>query len=151
MQKLLFFCSLALAQTTTIVPVRDILCGSPTDQYFSGGVAWTMPQGAQPAFLRYGTSFGYNIPVPNGWYNVSLTLVEPNATVARQRQFTVTVNGQTTDSIDVFSLAGADNVAYTYSLQALAGAGYVKLQFQGVVGNAIVSEIIVTPMIVFPK
>ena len=103
------------------------------------------------AFLRYGSSFAYNIPVPPGWYNVDLILVEPNALTPRQRLFTVSVNGQMTDPIDVFASAPGDNVPYTVHLQALAGVGYVKLQFQGLAGNAIVSEIVVTPVIVFPK
>ena len=125
-----------------------ILCGSTTDQYFTGGVAWQMPATLAPALqaLRYGPSFSYNIPLANGLYNVAVVIVEPNATAPLQRRFTITANGQQTAPVDVFALTGAINVPTTVNLQALVGAGFLRIQFAATIGNAIVSEIIATPI-----
>jgi hypothetical protein len=140
-----FLCLVALRAFAQPITIQ---AGSPTDQYFTGGVgAWAVPLPAPLAFLRYGTSFSYAIPLANGMYNIAVTVVEPNKTAAGQRLFTVIANGQASAPLDVFALAGADNVAYTLPLQALVGAGMLRLQFTASLGNAIVSEIAVTPVV----
>jgi hypothetical protein len=140
---LLFLALPAIAQSVTIA------AGSPTDQYFTGGVgAWPMPLPAPLAFLRYGTSFAYNIPLTNGLYNVSVMLAEPNKTAAGQRIFTVTANGQQTAPIDLYSMGFTPPGTNAYSLPifTLVGAGLLHLQFAASAGNAVVSAIIITPM-----
>jgi hypothetical protein len=127
-------------------PVMVIACGSPTDQYFSGGIGWTMPLPAPSSFLRYATSFAYNIPVPNGIYLINITMVEPNKTGAGQRVFTVAANGQTSAPIDLYAITGAINIPYVFPMEALVGAGFLRLQFQATAGNAVVSAISITPI-----
>jgi Malectin domain len=135
-----------------------IQCGSPTDKYFVGGVPdpsnpaskpWPMPLPAPLAFLRYsqpGSPISYNIPVTNGAYAVNVTLAEPNKTGPGQRIFTITVNGQTTDPIDIYAATGGQNIPFVVPLLPVVSAGYVRLQFTAIAGNAVVSEISVTPL-----
>jgi hypothetical protein len=138
----LLFAAAAFAQPVTI------LCGSPSDQYFSAGsVAWTMPA-TNPApiqFLRYSPTFSYNIPLANGLYNISIVMAEPNVTAAGQRVFTVAAQGQVSAPVDLFVLTRGDNIAYTLPMLALVGAGSLHLQFAATAGNAVVSEIVVSP------
>jgi hypothetical protein len=105
-----------------------------------------MPLAAPLAFLRYGSSFSYNIPLANGMYSVWMTLTEPNKTAAGQRVFTITANGQTSAPLDVFTLAGGVNKPYVFPMLAFVGAGVLHLQFAATAGNAIVSEIFVSPL-----
>ncbi len=137
------FCLTGWAQPQ---PTITIAAGSPTDQYFVGGVgAWAMPLPAPLSFLRYGTSFKYDIPLPRGMYSIDVTVVEPNKTGPNQRLLTITANGQTTSKIDVFAATGGINVPLNVPMMALVGAGWLHLQFTAVLGNAIVSEIVVRP------
>jgi hypothetical protein len=139
MKALLFFVTcLAYAQPITIA------AGSPADQFFSGGTGgWAMPTPAYP-FLRYGTSFSYNVPLSNGFYNIAFVLIEPNKTAPSQRVFSITANGQTGSPIDLFGLVHADNQPFAYSMQAFVGAGWLRLQFVATAGNAVVSQIVIT-------
>ncbi len=149
------FCLTGWAQPQ---PPITIAAGSPTDQYFAGGSVWApCTPGQNPStcwevslppplsFLRYGTSFKYDIPLPRGLYSIDVTVVEPNKTGPNQRLFTITANGQTTSNIDVFSATGGINVPLNVPMMALVGAGWLHLQFTAVTGNAIVSEIVVRP------
>jgi hypothetical protein len=133
--------------SVTTGPV-SIACGSPTDQYFTGGVgAWPMPLAAPLAFLRFSqppsNTIDYDIPLPNGVYLINVTMVEPNKTAAGQRIFTIAANGQTSAPIDLFAITGAINVPYTFPMEALVGAGFLHLQFVSSTGNAVVSSITV--------
>lgn len=114
-------------------------CG--VDQYFSGGTVWGPDQqpGLTLGALRYGVTFSYRIPVDPDSYFVTLTFVEPNKTAAGQRTFTVAVNGQVSDPLDVFALGGAGVVKKQYF--AIASTGIIQLDFKGVTGNALVSRI----------
>lgn len=116
-----------------------------------------MPAGTVPATLRFSqppgpgcpactNSFSYDIPVVAGLYSVALVMVEPNATRDGQRLFSVTINGQETGPIDVFSLVHADNVSTVFIGYALAGVGAIHIKFTGIVGNAIVSQIVILQM-----
>ena len=138
----------ALAQGVASTPLT-IAAGSAADVYSTGGTPWTVPPGPPaPApglpTLRYGTSFKYDIPVVSGLYAVSLVFAEPNAAAPGARVFTAAINGQVSPPIDVFALTHADNAPYTFVGYALAGAGGIHLQFTGLIGNAIVSQIQVT-------
>jgi hypothetical protein len=134
-----------LLTTAAFAQPITIQAGSPTDQFFNGGTgAWPMPLPAPLAFLRYGTSFSYAIPLPNGLYNISVMMVEPNKTGPGQRLFNVSANGQASAPLDLYALTGGVNVAYTLPMMALVGAGFLRLQFTAAAGNAVVSEILVT-------
>jgi len=148
------FIALSLSCGWAQVPNITIAAGSPTDQYFSGGIgAWAVPLPAPLSFLRYSqptdpkcpSCIRYDIPLPRGVYAIDITLVEPNKTAAGQRIMNITANGQTTANIDVFAATGGINVPYNVPLMALVGAGFLHLQFNAVVGNAIVSKIAVAP------
>ncbi len=137
------------------------VCGA--DQFFAGGAAWGPDQQAGLALetLRYGVNgaaFSYNIPVAPGAYQVKLSFVEPNKTAAGQRLFTVSVNGQQSPVLDVFSLAGGQQQVYVVNYFAMASVGFIQLDFKPVmggatpgakavpVGNPIVSRIELTPI-----
>jgi hypothetical protein len=142
---LLLFALPAAAQSLVVASPLTINAGSATDQYFTGGKAWTMPAAAAPfPTLRFGASFSYDVSVVPGLYSIALVMVEPNALANGQRLFTVTINGQETGPIDVFSLVHADNVSTVFMGYALAGVGAIHLQFTGKTGNAIVSQIVIS-------
>ena len=108
-----------------------------------------MPLAAPLSFLRYAVAFSYNIPLANGVYAITVTMVEPNKTGSAQRVFTVTANGQESAPLDLFKLTGADNVPYNLPMLTLVGAGMLHLRFQATAGNAVVSEISITPSTLF--
>jgi hypothetical protein len=146
-------CCAAGAQSLFINAGGPALPPDPTnttyqaDQYFNGGVAWvdaTMGAGIWQT-LRYAPQFSYDIPVPNGFYNVKLDLSEPNKTGPSQRIFTITANGIQSDPIDIFKQTGAINVQMSTTLLVMVGSGHLRLNFQATLGNAVVSAIEVTP------
>jgi hypothetical protein len=122
----------------------QIDCGSPSDQYFSGGIAWNQASLGQDTTLRYGKSFSYSIPTAPGLYWVKLTLIEPNATGPGQRTMIVSVNGQATDPIDIWAIAKI-TTPYVLKLPAAMITGKLNVQLTGIVGNAVVSSITVEP------
>lgn len=124
-----------------------IYAGSASDQYFSSGSIWTPANdptlSALPyQTLRYGPSFSYDIPVPNGMYVVALGFLEPNATRAGQRLFSVTVNGRTMAGIDLFHLAGL-KVPFGAEFRVTVDSAQpsIKIALAGQVGNAVLSAI----------
>jgi len=122
--------------------VISIDCGSPTDTAFVGGTAYTDATIGSPPLnaLRYGVRFSYRVPAPPGVYLVKLSFVEPNATAAGRRLFTVTINGQTSDAIDLFKEVGL-KVEHVIQTTAISYWGFVKIDFAGVIGNAVVTQI----------
>ena len=137
------------------LPIQ-ILCGSATDQYFVGtskppatcslgaGISCTYTDANLPAMyptLRYGLTVHYRIPVQAGVYIGFLDFVEPNKTAAGQRLMSITVNGETSDPIDVFALAPGDDVLYRLPFLAVAQVGIIDVTITGVAGNAILSGI----------
>lgn len=118
---------------------QTILCGSATDQYFSGGAVWPSP------VLRYGT-FSYQIPVADGAYRVTLTFVEPSGLAAGQRKFDVVVNGVTAlSNYDVAAVTtGQTPIQVVLPAVAMNGGG-IKLQFVTRLRNAMVSVISIAP------
>lgn len=128
-----------------------ITAGSATDQYFTGGTAYACAGSdscagiadQQYQNLRFGSSFRYDVPVAPGLYFVELRFIEPNQVAAGKRRFQVTVSGQQTPILDLFALAG--RLPYVLKTVALAGAGTLTIQFQGITGNAVVSAIQIRP------
>ncbi len=130
--------------------VISIATGSPVpvgtyaaDEFFNGGTARPLDASIGDGIYqttRFGTNFSYRIPVPVGIYVVMLRLSDPTSAGVGQRVFTVTVNGNTTAPIDLFSLVGA-RTPYALQLLAVAGAGFVDLAFKSTSGNATVSGI----------
>lgn len=117
------------------------------DAFVTGGVLWVDPTMGAGIWgtLRYAPSFAYDIPVTNGFYNVKFDLLEPNKTAAGQRVFTISVNGTTSDAIDIFALTKAINVQTSVQLMAIVGNGHLRITFQASIGNAVVSAIEVSP------
>lgn len=139
---------IALLALPTLAQTVTIQAGSPTDQYFVDGVgAWAVPLAAPLSFLRYGVTFRYEIPnLATGFYNVAVVMTEPNKTGAYQRRFTVTVNGQISAPLDLFALTGGMNRPYTLPVLTYVNAGVLIVSFTGILGNAVVSEIVVAPV-----
>lgn len=93
---------------------------------------------------REGSAFSYQIPKANGNYTVTLGFLEPTATAAGQRVFNVAANGVSQiANLDVFSVAGAKNTAIARSFPVTVSNGTLTLNFTGVVGKAILSNIAV--------
>ncbi len=108
------------------------------DPAFIGGTLLTSP------LLCYGASFSYRTALPSGLYRVHLTLTEPSPLVAKQRVFSVTINGQISPGIDIAAESGA-NGTITRDYVALSAVGYIQLDFVGQVGNAVVSAVTIGP------
>ena len=150
---------LALLLISLPLAAQSINCGGPAvgtyvaDQLFSGGAVWTAAN--DPAMgmqtgpyqtLRYGTSFSYTIPVPTpGMTAVSVLLMEPNKTGPGQRLFTITVNGHTSAPLDLFALTGGKLIPYEYDTALFVAQSQVTISFNAIVGNAVVSAIVMLP------
>jgi len=134
---------LVLSLCSLRAQIISIDCGSPTtDTAFVGGFAYTDASLGGPPLnsLRYGLRFSYRVPAPPGIYLVKLSFVEPNATAAGRRLFTVTINGQTSDTIDLFKEVGLKK-EHVIQTTAVSYWGFVKIDFAGVIGNAVVTQI----------
>jgi len=126
-----------------------------SDAFFSGGEGRNLkgavktPSGADDPELytsyREG-AFSYDIPVPDGRYDVRLRFVEPTAGKAGERVFDVAVNGAVAlPAFDVFAAAGGKAVAVDKVVKAVASGGHIHLDFKPRAGQAVVSDIEVTP------
>ncbi len=134
----------------------SVNCGGPAvgqfqaDAFFSGStLAYTDPAmgTSELADLRYGTSFAYDLPLPNGFYTVALEMVEPNKTAAGQRIFGITVNGLSTKPIDLFALTGGQKILYALTVPAMVVNGDLHIQFSGTAGqNAVINAISAAPI-----
>lgn len=93
---------------------------------------------------REGAAFSYRLPVANGSYMVTLGFLEPTATASGARVFNVNANGvNQIANLDVFQVAGARNTAFVRRFPVTVTNGQLVLDFQGVAGKAIVSNIAV--------
>ncbi len=93
---------------------------------------------------REGSAFSYDIPAANGSYVVTLGFLEPTATAVGARVFNVSANGvNQIANLDVFQSAGARNTAIVRQFPVTVSNGRLVLDFQGVSGKAIVSNIAV--------
>lgn len=93
---------------------------------------------------REGAAFSYQIPVENGTYKVTLGFVEPTATAAGARVFNVNAEGAVAlPNVDIFQATGAVRTAMARSFVVTVSDGNLSLDFTGVQGRAIVSNIAV--------
>ena len=123
------------------------------DKYYSTP-SWypppeTIPYGVSPIYAtkRYGSSFTYAIPVPDGQYSVALYLIDTTSSGPGQRQFSVTINGAA--ALTDYDLAGdvGPNVPTkkSFTTTAVNGTG-IKLQFTTRMKSALVNAIEILPL-----
>jgi beta-galactosidase len=93
---------------------------------------------------REGPDFTYDIPVANGSYRVTMGFLEPTATAVGARVFNVNAEGATVlPNVDIFQSTGAIRTATARSFTVNVVDGRLTLNFVGVQGRAIVSNIAV--------
>lgn len=131
-----------------------------SDNFFRGGEAKLLsgrnPFAPPPKVEGTGTpalyqsyregSFGYDIPLPNGRWSVTIATFEPDLSNGAGRSFAVKANGRTL--IDNFSpqeAAGAARTAVTRSFDVESKNGTLSLKFEPRGGPAVVSAIVVRP------
>jgi hypothetical protein len=94
---------------------------------------------------RFG-SFSYELPLPNGVYELTLRFAEVYFTDPGRRVFDVDVEGATLlDDLDVFDLAGHDT-AYDRSFLVSVDDNALSIELNASVNNAKLSAINVTPI-----
>jgi len=158
---------------STFIPVTvepggshiKISCGGPdaapfvADTYYSGGTISngtdhkidTHAAAGPQSIWRHGRwgDFSYAIPglVPGASYNIQLDFDEYTKSGPGQRKFDVSINGaKVLTDFDVYATAGGRYVAITKSFPARANTdGQVVIEFEGVVDNAMVQGIEVSP------
>lgn len=125
------------------------------DAHYTGGTA---PTNTTPAIdgsaddplyqsERFGSSFSYGFPVPNGRYRVGLKFSENYWTGAGQRVFDVSAEGGVkVNDLDIFAAAGAQHTALDRSFDVNVTDGTLSLAFASSVDNAKVDAISVTPI-----
>lgn len=119
------------------------------DRWYSGGYTtstpWAIAGTTDDALyqnIRYSSSFGYSIPVPNGDYTVTLKFAEIVKSGPGQRTFNVAIEGTTVlQNFDVYAEAGGKFIALDRSFVATVTDGTLNVQFSGVVYFAMVSAI----------
>ncbi|UFS69144.1 Ig-like domain-containing protein [Geomonas sp. RF6] len=145
--------------STTATTVFAVNCGGSqytstgsvsysTDTRYTGGAASTTTStitGTTDQTLykseRWGTSFGYNIPLPNGTYSVTLRFAEFAYSTVGSRVFNVAIGGSTVISnLDIYSKVGK-NAAYDVTLPVTVTNGTMNIQLSGKVGNAKINAI----------
>ncbi|RZL42165.1 MAG: hypothetical protein EOP72_06605 [Variovorax sp.] len=110
------------------------IAGLGTTAIPEGGRVWDM--------WREGPDFSYEVPVANGTYRVTLGFVEPTATAAGARVFNVAAEGVgRLANLDLFAATGAIRTATARSFDVTVADGRLTLNFVGVTGRAIVSNI----------
>jgi beta-galactosidase len=132
-----------------------------SDDFFRGGTAKAMTAGRNPMaappkvegtvmpalFGSYREGkFGYDIPLPDGSWTVTIASFEPDAAKGAARSFAVLANGQRV--IDAFSpmqAAGDANKAVTRSFPVKSSGGRLVLAFEPVGGDAVVAGIAIRP------
>jgi len=162
--------ALALLSATTL-PAQMINAGGPAtgqylaDQGFIGGASYGPANQSDPGWqamtgiystLRYCASCSYDFVEPNGSCVVKLDLIENRPAVATPtvpaaaigaRLFTVTINGISTGTIDIFAAAGAQKPYSPPVLTVPVTNGHLHADLVASKGNASVSgwEINCTP------
>jgi hypothetical protein len=124
------------------------------DKYFSGGSRWSTSSWisgttAQELYrtVRYGSSFAYQIAVPNGNYRVTLRFAEVSQTAAGQRVFHVAINGAPVlANFDILAQAGGRLKALDKSFAVSVSGGSVRIQFSsGPANSPMVNAIEIEP------
>ncbi|HEY3519197.1 MAG TPA: glycoside hydrolase family 2 TIM barrel-domain containing protein, partial [Gammaproteobacteria bacterium] len=97
-------------------------------------------------YFRRG-EFRYEIPLADGSYRITLGFIEPDADAnAGSRVFAVHANGRPMlESFDVYRAAGAALTSVTRTFVVRVSGGRLVLDFEPMVGEAIVSNIQVAP------
>ncbi|WP_010126032.1 glycoside hydrolase family 2 [Sphingomonas sp. KC8] len=137
-----------------------------SDHFFAGGEARVLNPKDITAFLASNASkakivhgariaglhdgyregaFTYDVPLPDGTWNVVLHFFEPSATAAGQRTFQVSANGKRLLSgFDPFAAAGGALKAVERSFPVTVKGGRLMLAFEPGAGPAMVSAIEIT-------
>lgn len=110
----------------------------------------TRVQGTSTPSL-YGTTregmSGYDIPVSNGSYTVTVKMVESSFTAPGQRVFDISVEDATVEKgLDLVRAAGGTHRALDRSFPATVTDGRLDVDFRSVVGRASVAAIEVVPV-----
>lgn len=138
---LLYLFTFPLFAVTSIID-----CGSPQDQFFSGGIAYTV-QPATDTTLRFSSSastpFSYLIPVDSSVpYVVKLNFLEPS-NVAPARAFSVSINDQLV--LPRVTMPGY-LVPFSRSFVVMGADGFLNIRFDTIIRSAVISSIEVTPL-----
>jgi hypothetical protein len=90
---------------------------------------------------RVGSHFGYNIPLPDGKYEVTLMFAEIYFNAVGNRVFDVEIEGKpVVSNLDICSKVGP-KAAYEISLPVTLDDGQLNISFNAVKENAKVSAI----------
>lgn len=140
---------LLLLQFPLLAASLVIDCGSPSDQYFTGGLSdftISYPGATGDLTLRYGT-FSYRIPAPPGPSVVTLVFRETGTvTAANQRRFYVAFNEQPAVLVnyDLYAAAGLSTIRREF--QVFSIDGFIHIFFTYSKKSAIVSSIELAPV-----
>jgi beta-galactosidase len=92
---------------------------------------------------RSGKQFSFSRAVADGNYSLWLEFAEPMASAAGERTFDVWAEGkQVLDDYDILADAGAAQTAVAKCFNVAVSDGSIDVDFRGVVGEAIVSAIV---------
>lgn len=94
---------------------------------------------------RWGSSFGYAIPLANGNYTVNLHFAEIFLDLPRQRVFNMNVEGQALNNFDILALT-AKNTALVRSFGVILTDGILNINFTSIVNHAKISGIEIIPI-----
>lgn len=130
------------------------------DTGFSGGTTYTYAvsspiQGTADAYLYQSerwspSSFQYQFSVPNGDYTVNLKFAEIYQVWAKQRIFSVSINGSPVlTNFDVLQTAGASLTALDQHIPVTVTNGVVLIQFSQLISSPKVSAIEIVPQDIF--
>ena len=122
-----------------------------SDDFFTGGEGHNT-KGAVKAddpslyqTYREGVT-AYDIPVPDGAYEVRLRFMEPVAGKAGERVFDVNINGASAlPGLDIFQAAGGKLIAVDKVVKAQAVGGKIHIAFTPHAGQPVVSGVEVVP------
>ena len=139
------FSSIAFGQTLIHSGSADDAYFSPSNTCAAGGTCAYTDTTVIPSTLRYGyggTSLKYDIPAPMGLGIIYLGFYEPNKTNVGQRVFTVSINGGTPITLDIYKLAGASKKYWVMPPQAVVVTdGFTHISLVSKVGNPLISTI----------
>lgn len=116
------------------------------DAHFSGGNVATKDApiaGTDDDVLyqtrRWAKSFSYALPLTDGSYTLKLHFVEMYYTSSGKRTFNVSAEGkQLLSNFDIYAAAGKD-AAHVRSFDVQVTGGSLNVQFNGVIGDAIIA------------
>lgn len=115
----------------------------------AAAIAGTDDDGLYQAFVS-SSALQINLPIPAGYYEVRLQLVEPEFTGPGQRIFGVTHEGYPgLFNVDPYAIAGGANAAGEVSMLSLVTDGELNLDFIGFVGEPLLAgiEVVSVPLL----